>query len=85
MFACWVRIVLTNEYSTIWVNTNPTCLLNRSKFLNFNTTCLLNESVVSIHLSDFIKVKKKKNSINEIDLNYEKPNLKKKKRFRANE
>ena len=71
-----VRVVLTNEYSTIWVNTNPTRSLNRSKFLNPNTTYLLNRLVVSTHLSDFIKAKKITNfSINQIDLNYEKKNF----------
>ena len=36
-------------------------------------THLLNESVVSNCLLDFIKMKKKKNNINQIDMNYEKP------------
>ena len=59
MFACGIRIVSTHEYSTIWVNTNPTCLLNRSKFLNPNMTYLLNGSIVSTCLSYFMKMKKK--------------------------
>ena len=59
--------------SDIWVNTNPTCLLNGSRFFNPNTTHLLNGSVVLTCLLDFIKMKKKKNSINQIDMNYEKP------------
>ena len=62
MFACLVRVVLTYEYSTIWVNrlnANPTCLLNGSGFLNPNTIYLLNRSVVSTCLLDFIKKKKK--------------------------
>ena len=46
-----------------------TCLLNGSKFFNPNTTHLLNGLVVSTCLLDFIK--KKKNSINQIDMNYE--------------
>ena len=66
MFACQIRVVLTHEYPTIWVNTNLTCLLNGSRFLNPNTTHLLNELVVSTCLS-----KRKKNSINQIDMNYE--------------
>ena len=69
MFVCRVRVVSTHEYPTIYVNTNPTYLLNGSRFLNPNTTHLLNESVVSTCLSDFIK---KKISINQIDMNYEK-------------
>ena len=60
MFTCRVHVVSTNEYSTIWVNIDPTHILNESKFFNPNTTYLLNKSVLSIHLSDFIKVKKKK-------------------------
>ena len=72
MFACWVRVMLTHEYSTIWVNPNLTYLLNRSRFLNPNTTHLLNGSVMSTGLSNFIK--QKKNSINQIYMNYEKPN-----------
>ena len=58
MFACWVRVMSTNEYLTIWVNINQIHLLNESRFLNPNTTCLLNGSIVSTHLSDFIKEKK---------------------------
>ena len=59
MFACQVCIVSTHKYLTIYVNTNPTCLLNELRFLNPNTTHLLNGLVVSIYLSDFIKIKKK--------------------------
>ena len=63
------------EYLTRWVNNNPTHLLNESRFLNPNMTCLSNDSLVLIRLSDFIKQKKITNfSINQIDLNYEKPN-----------
>ena len=63
----------------MYINTNPTCLLNELGFLNPNTTCLLNESIVLTHLlngSDFYqsKPKKKKNSINPIDLDHEKSN-----------
>ena len=58
-FVCRVHVVSTNEYLTIWVNFNLTCLLNRSKFLNSNTTHLLNGLVVSTCLSDFIKTKRK--------------------------
>ena len=60
------------EYLTIWVNTNPMCLLNGLRFLNPNMTHLLNGLVVSTCLLDFIKTRKK-NSINQIDMNYEKP------------
>ena len=49
----------THEYPTIWVNTNPTCLLNGLRFLNPNMTYLLNGLVVSTCLSNFIKMKKK--------------------------
>ena len=59
MFACRVYVVSTHEYPTIWVNINPTCLLNGSRFLNPNPTHLLNGSVVSTCLVDFIKMKKK--------------------------
>ena len=48
----------THDYSTIWINTNPTCLLNGSRFLNRNTTHLLNWSIVLTCLSDFIQKKK---------------------------
>ena len=58
-FVCRVHVVSTNEYLTIWVNFNLTCLLNRSKFLNSNTTHLLNGLVMSTCLSDFIKTKRK--------------------------
>ena len=73
MFVCEVCAMSTNEYSTICVNINPICLLNGSRFTNPNTTCLLNGSVVSTHLSNFIKVKKKNTnfSIDQINLNYE--------------
>ena len=76
MFACQVRVMSIHDYLTIWVNTNSTYLLNESRFLNPNTTYLLNGLVMSTYLSDFIKMKRKKNSINQIDMNYEK--LKKK-------
>ena len=52
------------------------CLLNGSRFLNLNMTCLLNGSIVSTYLSNFIKMKKKKNSVNQMNLNYEKPKKK---------
>ena len=58
VFECRVCVMSINEFSTIWVNTNLTHLLNESRFLNPNTTCLLNGLVVSTNLSDFIKVKK---------------------------
>ena len=67
----------SHRYSTIWVNSNPTCLLNGSGFFNPNTTYLLNGLVVLTCLSDFIKMKKKEKtnfSINQIGMNYEKPN-----------
>ena len=64
MFACQVCVVSTHEYSTICVDPNPTCLLNRSRFINPNTTHLLNRSVELTYLLDFIKMKRKKNSIN---------------------
>ena len=52
------------------VNTNLTCLLNGSRFLNPNTTYLLNGLITSTCLTDFIKMKKKKKkiSINQIEL-----------------
>ena len=69
MFTYRVRVISTNEYLTILVNTNLTRLLNGSIFLNSNTTYLLNGLIVSTHLSDFIKVKNNTNfSINQIDL-----------------
>ena len=55
------------------VNPNLKCLLNGSGFLNPNITYSLNELVVSACLSDFIKKKKTNFSINQIDMNYEKP------------
>ena len=58
MFVCQVRVMSTHDYPTIWINTNPTCLLNRSRFINRNTTHLLNGSIVLTCLSDFIKKKK---------------------------
>ena len=58
MFAYWVHVMLTHEYPIIWVNINPTCLLNGSRFLNPNTINLLNGSVVLTCLLDFIKMKK---------------------------
>ena len=89
MFACQVHVVSTHEYSTVWVNPNSTCLLNGLGFLNPNTTHLLNGLIVSICLSDFINKKKKTNfSINQIDMNYEKPKQKKQKiiiKFKTNE
>ena len=57
MFTCRIRVMSTHEYSTIWVNFNPTCLLNESGFFNPNTTHLLNRSVVLTCLLDFIKIK----------------------------
>ena len=66
--------------STVWsINPSPSCLLNGSEFLNPNIIHLLNRVVVSTCLLDFIKMKKKKKkknpnfSINQIDMNYEKP------------
>jgi len=50
----------TYKYLTMWVNNNPTHLLNRLKFFNLNMTCLLNGLVMSTHLSNFIKAKEKK-------------------------
>ena len=61
MFACQVRVVSTHEYPTIRINTNPTYLLNGSRFFNPNMTHLLNRLAVSTYLSDFIKMKRKKN------------------------
>ena len=57
--------ISTNKYSVDLIR-----LLNGLRFINSNTTYLLNRSVVSTHLSDFIKAKKI--NINQIDLNYEK-------------
>ena len=86
MFTYRVRVISTNEYLTILVNTNLTRLLNGSGFLNPRMTCLLNGSVMLTrllpikkkmltHLLDFIKAKQNTNfSINPIDLNYEKQN-----------
>ena len=45
-----IRVVSTREYLTIWVNTNLTHLLNRSRFFNPNTIYLLNDLVVSTRL-----------------------------------
>ena len=59
MFVCRVHVVSTYDYPTIWVNTNPTCLLNESRFFNSNKIHLLNGLVVLTCLSDFIKMKKK--------------------------
>ena len=59
MFTCQDRVMSTHERLTIWVNTNPICLLNELRFLNSNTTHLLNELVKSSCLSDFIKIEKK--------------------------
>ena len=67
MFACRVHVVSTHEYPTIWVNTNSAFLLNGSRFLNLNKTHLLNRSIMSICLSNFMKMKKKI-SINQIEL-----------------
>ena len=56
-----------------------------SRFINPKTIHLLNESVVSTYLLDFIKMKKK-NIINQIDMNYEKQTKKKFNiKFRTNE
>ena len=71
MFACRIHVVLTYKYSTIWINTNPTCLLNGVRSLNFNMIYLLNGLIMSTRLTNYIKVKKK--GINQINLNYEKP------------
>ena len=60
MFVCQVYVMSTHKYPTIWVNTNQTCLLNRSRFFNCNTTYLLNRLIMSTCLSDFIHQKKKK-------------------------
>ena len=78
MFVYQIHVMSTNEHTTIWVNTNQTCLLKGSRFLNPNTTCLLNGSIMSTHLSNFIKAKQKYTnfSINQIDLNYKKPKKK---------
>ena len=51
----------THEYLTIYVNINLTCLLNGSRFFDPNMIHLLNGLVVLTCLSDFIKMKKKKN------------------------
>ena len=40
MFAGWVHVVSSYEYST---NQNLTCLLNVLGILNLNTICLLNK------------------------------------------
>jgi len=58
VFVYQVRVMSTNKYSTIWINTNPTRLLNELRFLNPNMTYLLNRSIVSTHLSYFIQKKK---------------------------
>ena len=55
------RVVSTHENPTIRVNTDPTYLLNRSRFLNPNTTHLLNRSVVLTCLSKYKKIKKETN------------------------
>ena len=60
MFTCQIRIVSTNEYSTILINTNLTRLLNELRFLNPNMTYLLNRTIMSTHLLYFIKEGKKK-------------------------
>ena len=59
MFACRVHVVSTHKYPTIWININPTCLLNGSKFLKPNMTHLLNGLVMSTCLLNVIKMKKK--------------------------
>ena len=64
----------SRKYSTIWIDTNPTYLLNESGFLNPNTIFLLNGTFMPSCLSKFIETRRKKNSINLINLNYEKPN-----------
>ena len=52
-------VIHVHILGTIWVDTNLTYLLNRSKFINPNMTCLLNGSLMSARLSYFIKAKKK--------------------------
>ena len=59
------RVKLTDEYSTIWLNTNPTHLLNKLEFIISNIT----------RLSDIIKANFFFFGINPSDLNYEKPNI----------
>ena len=44
MFTGQVCVMSSHEYSTIWIDLNPTCLINMSKIHNPNTTCLLNKS-----------------------------------------
>jgi len=53
---CEVRVMSIHEYSTIWVNTNLTYLLNGSRFFNPSITHLLNKLIVLTCLSDFIKI-----------------------------
>jgi len=43
VFTCRVRFILSYEYSTIWVDLNPTYLVNMLKILDINTTYLLNK------------------------------------------
>ena len=72
---CQVCVVLTHEYSTIWVNPNLTCLLNELGFFNLNTIHLLNGQSYRLVYKILSKRRKKKNfSINQIDMNYEKLN-----------
>ena len=42
VFAGQVRVVLSHKYPVIWVDPNPTCLVNMLKIINPNTTYLLN-------------------------------------------
>ena len=44
VFEGWVRVVLSREYLTMWVDPNPTRLVNMSRILNPNTTRLINKS-----------------------------------------
>ena len=57
-------VMLTREYSIIWVKTNPTCLLNGSRSFNPNMTYLLNGWIVLTYLSNFIKKKLMKKQTN---------------------
>ena len=62
----------------IWVNTNSTHLLIWLRFFNFNTTYFIKQvNCVDPFIRFYIKAKKNiyiNFSINQIDLNYEKPN-----------
>jgi len=56
------------DYMGVSTLTQPTCLLNGSRFINSSMTHLLNGLIMLICLSDFIKMEKKKNRINQIEL-----------------